>query len=122
MVAGRKLSVGLLLALCLLAVMLLSMVPPLVSTMRASTTVGGAINVDTTWTVAGSPYVVANSVLVSPGVTLTIEPGVEVAFDLAKGLQVDGQLIARGTEAQRIVFTSNQGSPAPGDWVQIVLS
>ena len=81
-----------------------------------SANVGGLIGADTTWTAANSPYIVTSSVLVQQGVTLTIEPGVEVRFNAGLTLQVNGELIARGTEATPIVFTSNAPSPAPGDW------
>jgi parallel beta-helix repeat protein/predicted outer membrane repeat protein len=92
------------------------------SAASASTEVSGPITTDTTWTKVNSPYIVTGSVLVQEGVTLTIEPGVEVKFDSAKGLQVEGQLIAQGTETERIVFTSNQPTPAPGDWVNILFT
>jgi hypothetical protein len=46
----------------------------------ASTTVGGIIDADTTWTKAGSPYEATSIVTVVSNVTLTIEPGVEVRF------------------------------------------
>src|SRR5437773_363938 len=36
------------------------------------------ITQDTTWDLAGSPYVVTSSVFVESGATLTIQPGVEV--------------------------------------------
>ena len=84
--------------------------------------VGGPIVVDTTWTIADSPFIVRRSVLVSEDVTLTIEPGVVVKFEPDLALQVDGQLIARGTESQKIIFTSNELSPAPGDWGYIQFS
>jgi parallel beta-helix repeat protein len=87
-----------------------------------ATTVGGAIMVDTTWTTAASPYVVTNSVLVLEGVTLTIQPGVVVYFNSHRSLQVDGQLIARGTDASPITFTSSQSTKAPGDWGYILFS
>ena len=45
------------------------------------TDVSGAISVDTTWTLAGSPYVVVGDVTVEPDITLTIEPGVQVRFN-----------------------------------------
>jgi hypothetical protein len=84
-----------------------------------TTYVEGNITVDTTWTVAGSPYVITGNVLVVKGVTLTIEPGVIVKVNLAKAIQVDGQLIARGTETEPILFTSNHPSPAAGYWAGI---
>ncbi|MDD1713608.1 MAG: PKD domain-containing protein, partial [Methanoregulaceae archaeon] len=55
------------------------------------------------------------------GVTLTIQPGVTVRFDSHKALQIDGELIAVGTSASPITFTSNVGTN-PGDWDYIVFS
>jgi len=82
----------------------------------ATTTVGGQITSNTTWTLANSPYVVTSNLLVSEGITLTIEPGVVVKFDSGKLMQIDGCLVARGTETEPIVFTSNKAFPSPGDW------
>jgi hypothetical protein len=79
-------------------------------------TIIGLISADTAWTLINSPYVVTGNVLVNSGVTLTIEPGVIVKFNGNYYLQVEGTLIARGTTAQTITFTSNQPNPAPGDW------
>ena len=87
--------------------------------LRAETNVQGIINENTTWRVSDSPIIVVGSVLVPSGVTLTIEPGVVVKFDNAKGLQIEGQLIARGTNARKIRFTSNATTQAPGDWASI---
>lgn len=42
--------------------------------------VGGIIADDTTWDLAGSPHETTDNVIVPPGVTLTIEPGVVVNF------------------------------------------
>jgi parallel beta-helix repeat protein len=87
----------------------------------SGTTVKGIITSDTTLSAANSPYVVVGSVLVSSGVKLTVEAGVEVKFDSGKSLQVYGELIARGTSGSAITFTSAQKSKAAGDWGQIVL-
>ena len=60
--------------------------------------------------------------------TLTIEPGTRLTFDTAKYLRVgDGSgplsaLVAQGTEANPIVFTSSQATPSPGDWGYIQFS
>jgi hypothetical protein len=47
-------------------------------TVADGTDVSGAIVGDTTWTVSGSPYYIQGKVQVAAGVTLTLEPGVEV--------------------------------------------
>jgi hypothetical protein len=86
---------------------------------NAQTNVSGFINANTTWTLAGSPYIVVGNALLSHGYTLTIDPGVVVKFDTGRVLQIDGELIAVGTAANRITFTSNQTNPAAGDWGKI---
>ena len=81
--------------------------------------VSGTVITDTTWMLTSSPYVVTGDVTVNPGVTLSVEPGVEVRFDGNYALNVRGTLDVEGTEMQQIRFTSNQASPAPGDWAMI---
>ncbi len=44
----------------------------------SQTIVNGGIYSNTSWTVANSPYLMTGNIVVFPGVTLTIEPGVEV--------------------------------------------
>ena len=43
-----------------------------------ATDVGGIINADTTWDLAGSPYNITSAIQIDEGITLTIEPGVVV--------------------------------------------
>ena len=86
----------------------------------SQTNIGGVISANQTWTIAGSPYTAINNILVSDSVTLTINPGVEVRFDAGKVLQIDGELIAQGTDSNKITFTSNESNPASGDWGGIV--
>ena len=105
-----------LLCLSLLGAMVLSPTPAV----RAGD-VGGPIDTDTTWTLAGSPYIVTSPILVMEGVTLTIEPGVTVRFNSHKALQVAGELLAMGTSEHPITFTSNVGTN-PGDWDYIVFT
>lgn len=87
-----------------------------------ATDVCGPIEVDQTWSLAGSPYVVTCNVVVRNDATLTIEPGVEVRFDLGTKLWIGttslggGTLIADGAGGGSILFTSNAPAPAPGDW------
>jgi hypothetical protein len=83
------------------------------------TNVSGVISTNTTWTKINSPYIVTNSIIVSNGILLTIEPGVSIKFNLGKSLQVDGTIFARGTLQDSIYFTSNANSPTNGDWSNI---
>ncbi|MBU2527892.1 right-handed parallel beta-helix repeat-containing protein [bacterium] len=84
-----------------------------------STFVSGLISVNTTWSAANSPYIVTANVAVAQGATLTVEPGVTVKFSTGTYLQIQGCLNAQGTSGNKIVFTSRQGTPAPGDWQYI---
>lgn len=86
----------------------------------AQTNVSGFISANTTWNLSGSPYIVIGNTLVSHSYTLTIDPGVIIKFvDSFKAIQIDGELIAIGTPANRITFTSNQSIPVAGDWGKI---
>jgi hypothetical protein len=88
----------------------------------AQTIVSGFISTNTVWDTAGSPYIVVGNVYVISGNILRIDPGVIVKFETDKAIQIDGTLIAIGTPSSRIVFTSNQPVPAPGDWGKIQFS
>jgi len=48
---------------------------------HAQTIVSGGIYQNTTWTLANSPYQINGSVVVFPGVTLTVEPGVTLLIN-----------------------------------------
>ena len=77
---------------------------------NADTEVGREITTNTTWTLAGSPYIVTQNIIVNAGVTLTIEPGVIVKLNPKLGMIIEGKLIARGTKDNMITFTSNSSS------------
>ncbi len=96
---------------------------------------------NTTWgptgTVVGSTFWVKNSISVSAGVTLTIQPGVVVKFSPSAQLAVNGALQAVGTAGSNIYFTSikddnnpagdtngdgNSTAPAAADWNSIVFA
>lgn len=82
----------------------------------AQTTLSGIISHHTTWTKAGSPYIIENTVTVRAGVTLTINPGVIVKFnDHYDHLDVLGRLDAQGTSLEPIIFTSIADDAHGGD-------
>ncbi|MEQ8316646.1 MAG: right-handed parallel beta-helix repeat-containing protein [Phycisphaerales bacterium] len=77
---------------------------------HAQTPVGGTIDVDTTWALADSPFSVTETVRVTGDATLTIQAGVEVAFEPGTFLSIDsGVLVARGTASSRIEFLRGRG-------------
>ena len=85
-----------------------------------ATDVSGEISQDTTWTFSGSPYIITGDVTVNGGYTLTIEPGVSAKFEAATRLIILGKLVAKGTDTDRILFTSNDPAPTKGSWGGIV--
>ena len=72
-------------------------------------------------------YTLKGWVYIANGATLTIEPGTVIKGDketkAALIAEPGGKLIARGTQQQPIVFTSEQapGSRKPGDWGGVIL-
>jgi hypothetical protein len=81
------------------------------SLLLAQTNFSGGIYSNTTWTKANSPYVLTGSVVVFPGKTLTIQPGVVVQMQPNPNLpndyrylEVRGTLNALGTASDPIVF------------------
>ncbi len=97
--------------------LLLTLSTFILQTAHSQTNVSGGIYANTTWTLANSPYIVVDTVVVFPGVTLTIEPGVVVRFDDNVTLEMrQSTLIALGTSSDSITFTSNNASPTTGIW------
>ena len=101
-----------------------------------STSGNETINETTTLHERGVPYLVGHATSSGdlrvdvpsgqPPVTLTIEPGVTMKFKKDGVLRIAvatgnttparASLIAAGTAAKPIVFTSNEAAPAAGDW------
>lgn len=79
--------------------------------------VSGNITSNTTWFQADTVYWVVGDVNIQPGVTLTIEPGVIVKFNLYRQLNVYGKLMAVGgsTADSLIYFTSIRDDNVGGD-------
>src|SRR3982751_3725087 len=83
--------------------------------LKAQTNVSGGIYSDATWTKANSPYIITDTVVVFPGVTLTIEPGVTLKFADKIRIEIrQANLISEGTRADSITYTSNSSTPTSG--------
>jgi S-formylglutathione hydrolase len=63
-----------------------------------------------TWTLEGSPYHINGEITVPNGKTLTIEPGVDVVFTGHYKFNVQGRILAIGTEQDSIIFTADNHS------------
>ncbi|WP_081170610.1 hypothetical protein [Niastella populi] len=93
---------------------------PTNSVLQGNISESRTLTADKKWTLKGYVYV-------TNGATLTIEPGTVIVGDVdvkaALCVERGGKLIAEGTAAKPIVFTSGKpaGSRAPGDWGGIVL-
>jgi hypothetical protein len=107
------LLVLLLLAFWLPAASVTAPTGPAPALLPAGTIVGGTIGTDTTWTLAGSPYILqTQNLTVSDNVTLTIEAGVTVEINAGRTLLVDGILVGVGTSTAPITFTRMEGDGA----------
>ncbi|MEI8113839.1 MAG: right-handed parallel beta-helix repeat-containing protein [Bacteroidia bacterium] len=82
----------------------------------AQTNISTSFAVNTTLTLANSPYVITNSININDGVTVTIEKGVEVRFNSGVYLQAFGTLNAKGVN-----FTANT-TKTKGFWDGIYVS
>lgn len=92
----------------------------MLASVPAMTVVNQDITADTTWTKAGSPYHVTNGINVRAGVTLRVEPGVEVRTDADIGIVVNGMISAIGTLGEPILFTAS--TKQPNGWNGLYIS
>ncbi len=101
-------TVSLLLAALFTA--LLAVTPPAAA---ATFRVSGHLATNTVWA-TGNTYVMVGNVTVNPGVTLTIEPKVNILAVTGASLYVDGSLQANGNASAPILFGANGTSPRWG--------
>ena len=87
------------------------------------TYVTGDITVDTTWNLAGSPYIIQTDVEIINDSTLTMNEGTEVRFDDYYELVVDhgSALHVEGDELHPVLITSNDSNPGMSSWYRIAV-
>ena len=83
---------------------------------HAQTNVSGVISTNTTWTKAGSPYIITNNLLVNSGVTLTINDGVNIKVNGSFYIKIEGTLDAVGLSNSKIIFETNLATPSKNNW------
>jgi hypothetical protein len=94
---------------------------------QAQTLVSGGIYSNTTWTLANSPYLMTGNTVVFPGVTLNIEPGVEVRVkeNGMSGtqfyLETRGTINMVGTSDAPITFRADTALTTVGAWQGIII-
>ncbi len=88
----------------------------------SQTIVTGGIFTNTTWTLANSPYLMTGNVVVFPGVTLTIEPGVEIRVKNNGNngtryyLETRGTINMVGQSGALITIKADTGTTTIGTW------
>ncbi|MFC1572204.1 right-handed parallel beta-helix repeat-containing protein [Candidatus Eisenbacteria bacterium] len=93
---------------------------------------GGSVPAGAVW-IDEHPYAIYGNITIPHDIDLTLEPGTILKFAQYYWMEVDGYLVANGTEEDRIVFTSYQddsyggdtngdgnSSGSPGDWYYIL--
>ncbi len=88
-------------------------------TLKPGNQVNVSGNVCGNWT-NNNTYIVTGSITVPTGCTLTIQPGTVIKFNSNDTLTANGVLIASGTTANPILFTSNLATQNIGDWYGIL--
>ncbi len=88
----------------------------------AITNVGGLITENTVWGPTGNPpdsvYNLISQVEVVDSVSLTIQPGTRIQ-SVTYGFLIYGNLFACGTPEDKVLFTSANVLPNPGDWMSL---
>ncbi|MEM7659147.1 MAG: T9SS type A sorting domain-containing protein [Bacteroidota bacterium] len=85
---------------------------------HAQTTITSNITTNTTWTSAGSPYLIqpagGGTFIIESEVTLTIEAGVQVVFPSFPATEVKGTIEAFGQPFDSVYFAGAGGAPWSG--------
>ena len=96
--------------------------PPVCTMTKAFT--GGSVTADLTLPAACSPYTIKDDIRVDGNATLTVEAGATLRFQpdtkIWIGYSTAAKIVAVGTAASPIIFTSAATTPGAGDWAGIV--
>ncbi|MFS4415979.1 multidrug transporter [Maribacter sp. 2307ULW6-5] len=88
------------------------------------TPASGSINEDLTLE-ADKEYILNGATIVASGTVLTIEPGTLIKAtagpNVYLAIEQGAQIVANGTAANPIVFTSDSTAPSAGDWGGLIL-
>jgi hypothetical protein len=84
------------------------------------TPVAATLSGENHWASTHSPYLVTGDVTLELLSTLTIAPGVVVEFETGASLVIKGELIARGTQADPIVFAGAASDQDMARWGSII--
>lgn len=97
--------------ICIAAGLLLAGVPE-----ALADDVAGPLSGEITWAAKDSPFHVSGELIAEVGSVWTIEPGVTVVLGEGASIEVNGEIIARGTADDRIVFTGAMVDGKPARW------
>ena len=69
-------------------------------------------------------FIIGTPTVAADPTTLTIEPGATLAFSANNGflIELGGAIVAMGTTAAPITFTSAEPTPSAGDWIGLVFA
>lgn len=73
------------------------------------TVTGGTLAANTTFTSAGSPYLITDDLIIPLGITLTIDPGVSLNMKAGRHIRVLGTLNITGTPGNEVVLDGCNG-------------
>jgi len=98
--------------------------PPIDSSLEV-VNISGDITINTTYT-KDKTYILTGAIAVKPGATLTIEAGTTIravagGSNTYLAIEPGAKIIADGTAAEPIRFTSNAKVPSAGDWGGILI-
>ena len=78
------------------------------------------LQTNTTWAADNSPLALSEDTRVALGIRLTIEAGVRITLAEGVSLIIEGELIARGSQAQPIIFEGNADAAGPARWNSLI--